>query len=775
MKKLLLNLFTFLCFATSPGLFAQQNRSVTVSTLPNSSFNQAAVNPKGSNAVITTTTSTCMSINLPVPPTWSLVNYGTGTPYAANGFVNGPNTFGDKEKAMYFDVSASANTMITQVYVGFGKAYTSTPTKTVAVKFYDGTSGTPGTALGSGTLSMSAIMSDVAANRYSLIIFGTPINLPASKKFFASVDVTGLQWTAGVKDSLSIVSNTHPQSTPSPAWEKWSTNAWVNLGSASSWSLNISLLIHPFLTQAPIVSSITVSSNTVCTGQSVTYNSAGSTAGTYNWFFGAATTPSATGSTAAATYTSTGTYTTSMILTDACGSFGVASKTILVIPSPTVFATPSSTTICNGQSVTLSGSGASTYAWTGSISDATPFTPSTTLNYTVTGTAANGCTNSAVSSVSVNANPTVTANASATTVCDGNSVVLSGGGASTYVWSGGVTNAVSFVPTGTHSYTVVGTAANSCTASAVISISVNPNPTVTANTSTNTVCDGSSVILLGGGASTYSWSGGVTDAVAFVPTSTNSYTVIGTAGNSCTASAVVSVSVNPNPTVTASPSSIAVCNGDSVILSGGGATTYSWTGGVTNATSFTPTISANYTVTGYDANGCSSTAIASVNVNSNPSVIANSTSSMICVGSSVTLSGSGATTYTWSGGVTDGVSFTPTATASYTVVGTDSNGCTNTDSTTIIVSTCTGINGVTQAQPRFDIYPNPNNGEFTILLNGFTNSLSLKIYNYIGEAVYSGELTSEKTIISNNFASGIYIVNIIEHGKVISTRKLICN
>ncbi|GBL35771.1 hypothetical protein EMGBS15_13660, partial [Filimonas sp.] len=42
------------------------------------------------------------------------------------------------------------------------------------------------------------------------------------------------------------------------------------------------------------------------------------------------------------------------------------------------------------------------------------------------------------------------------------------------------------------------------------------------------------------------------------------------------------------------------------ILSGGGATSYSWSGGITNGLPFIPGATATYTVTGTDANGCSS-------------------------------------------------------------------------------------------------------------------------------------------------------------------------
>ena len=93
--------------------------------------------------------------------------------------------------------------------------------------------------------------------------------------------------------------------------------------------------------------------------------------------------------------------------------------------------------------------------------------------------------------------------------------------------------------------------------------------------------------LTGGGANTYVWNNGVTDGVSFVPASANIYTVTGTDGNQCSATATVSVGVNLNPVVTANASASAVCAGNSVTLTGGGANTYVWNNGVTDGVSFT--------------------------------------------------------------------------------------------------------------------------------------------------------------------------------------------
>lgn len=68
-------------------------------------------------------------------------------------------------------------------------------------------------------------------------------------------------------------------------------------------------------------------------------------------------------------------------------------------------------------------------------------------------------------------------------------------------------------------------------------------PTVTASATADTVCLGDPVTLTGGGAVTYSWSNSVTNGVAFNPTTTQTYTVVGTDSSGCSSSATVQVVV----------------------------------------------------------------------------------------------------------------------------------------------------------------------------------------------------------------------------------------
>ncbi|MFN5888623.1 MAG: hypothetical protein ACK438_11700, partial [Flavobacteriales bacterium] len=376
---------------------------------------------------------------------------------------------------------------------------------------------------------------------------------------------------------------------------------------------------------------------TVCAGTSVTLNGSGAQSYTWNNNVqnGVAFTPSTT-----QTYTVTG--------TDANGCTNTAQVQVAVNALPTVSA-GSNQTVCAGTSVTLSGSGASTYTWNNNVQNGVAFTPSTTQTYTVTGTAANGCTNTAQVQVTVNALPAVSAGQNQA-VCAGTAVTLNGSGAQSYTWNNNLQNGVAFTPSTTQTYTVTGTDANGCTNTAQVQVAVNALPTVSAGQN-QAVCAGTAVTLNGSGAQSYTWNNNVQNGVAFTPSTTQSYTVTGTAANGCTNTAQVQVAVNALPAVSAGQNQ-AVCAGTSVTLSGSGAQSYTWNNNVQDGVAFTPSTTQTYTVTGTDANGCTNTAQTTITVNALPTISAGSNQT-VCAGTSVTLNGSGAQSYTWNNNVQD--------------------------------------------------------------------------------------------------------------------------
>lgn len=148
------------------------------------------------------------------------------------------------------------------------------------------------------------------------------------------------------------------------------------------------------------------------------------------------------------------------------------------------------------------------------------------------------------------------------------------------------------------------------------------------------------------------------------------------------------LSINPPPTVTVTAlPATSICAGQSVTLSGFGASSYTYSNGVSNAVPFFPTSSGNYTVTGMDINGCTDVENIFINVNPLPNVgaVANP-SANLCMGDILTLNGTGASSYVWDNGVTNGSPFSPSASQIYNVTGTDANGCSQTNTVNITIN-----------------------------------------------------------------------------------------
>jgi len=239
---------------------------------------------------------------------------------------------------------------------------------------------------------------------------------------------------------------------------------------------------------------------------------------------------------------------------------------------------------------------------------------------------------------------------------------------------------------------------SSSTANAKSIIEVNLCPVV--NTGPDiTICAGSTAnlnvvsMLFGSPTYNYTWNNGVVTASNPVsPTSSSDFSVISVDRYSCETTDTIHVTVNALPVVGAGNDQ-AVCAGGNVILTGTGATTYTWNNGVTNGSSFSPAATQTYTVTG-TANGCQNTDQVVVTVNALPAVNAG-TDQAVCAGSGVTLSGAGAVTYSWSNSVNNGTAFVPAGTQTYTVTGTDANNCQNTDQVLVTVNPLPPVNAGT--------------------------------------------------------------------------------
>jgi dienelactone hydrolase len=201
------------------------------------------------------------------------------------------------------------------------------------------------------------------------------------------------------------------------------------------------------------------------------------------------------------------------------------------------------------------------------------------------------------------------------------------------------------------------------------------------------VCSGSQATLTASGASTYSWSGGISNGVAFTPSVGQTYSVTATNSLGCSKTFTTGLTVNSTPTVTAASSASLLCNGSSAILTATGASTYSWTSGPgTSSYAVSPTANTTYTVTGTNAGGCSHSTTITQSVSTSSINLSITGIFTVCAGGATSLTASGASSYAWAGGITNGTSFTPLATQSYTVTATNVAGCSTTSVTTVTVN-----------------------------------------------------------------------------------------
>ena len=467
------------------------------------------------------------------------------------------------------------------------------------------------------------------------------------------------------------------------------TNAIIVTGADAFGCINTNSVI---VNAQPV---FTINPGGICPGAStvLTPNPAVNTATTYSWtplnLTTTNTAPSLTvqpSSTTHYTITSTNPSGCSYTQTDSV----VVNNTININP-------PTNTVVCSGVTSTLSVSGASAYTWLASVGAVTPVTAGDfssvlvnqtgSVTYTVSGTSGS-CNNNKVFTINVAPAFTITATVSpSASVCPNNTVTLTGSPAATYTytWSNGVIDGAVFTPALTQTYTLTGTDVNGCKSTFNQDITI--YSTTTISVTSPSVCVGGTATLTASGATTYTWSattsGGNANVTTAIPTvSPQTYTVIGTDGNGCLSTVATSAVITnalPVISISSNPANATICAGDNITLSGNGATTYAWTGGVIDGTAFPPAASPQiqtFTVTGTDGNGCSNMAVQTITVNPLPTVMVNSPS--VCLGLSTSLTAVGAQTYTWSNTVTGAtINVSPTTYQSYTVVGTDVNGCNN--------------------------------------------------------------------------------------------------
>ncbi len=229
------------------------------------------------------------------------------------------------------------------------------------------------------------------------------------------------------------------------------------------------------------------------------------------------------------------------------------------------------------------------------------------------------------------------------------------------------------------------------------------------------------------------------------------------------------------PDVAAHATLDTVCSGSAVSLSGEGASIYTWSDSIENSIEFIPPQTHTYTVTGTDTNHCSNTDSITIVVNALPQVIlAGFEPDTLCIttGAFILTGGLPANgTYTGNG-VLNGM-FDPLLAGSGTSMVnyefTDNNDCSNSASQAIYVDVCSGISSKDEEE-NFTIFPNPNNGIFSILSEKALKGTIVNIYNFNGEQIYSTPFQEQgiKTLDISKYRKGIYLLTINDGERILS-------
>lgn len=554
----------------------------------------------------------------------------------------------------------------------------------------------------------------------------------------------------------------------------------------------------------------------ICAGSGITFTASTGTGYTYQWYRNGVAQAGANNFSFNAS--SNGTY--YCLISSAGGCSGTSNSSIISVtnnPVPVItYSTPLS--FCSPGSVLLTANtfAGVTYQWQKNSVDIAGAT-SQSYSATTSGTyrvkeIANGCYKYAPA-VSVTTVSSVTATIAANgpvTFCTGGSVVLSVTGAVpgfSYQWKNNNVN----IPGATlSSYTATASGSYSCLVSASCGSSTSNAIVVSAGGITANVSPSGSVVICTtatvsfsantGSGFTYQWQrnginiAGATSSTYNTNTAGNySVSITSPCGNANSSVTTVTVSpvtaaISPNGTVT-------ICAGSNQTLTAntGYNFAYQW---YRNGAALTGSISQTYSASSYGSytvkitqgGSCSSTSsITTLSVTNNPTpVITAGGSTTFCAGQSVTFTANTfvGVIYQWqkNGSDISGAtlqSYIANSPGSYRVKET-ANGCFKYSPGISVVVNCRLANSTTDVAleensfEKFQIYPNPNYGSFSISYQlGENSEGGLRIYDTKGNLTFNKTLpvgTTLQTVTLPLLSQGIYNCVFTTGKEIISKR-----
>ncbi|MBV9960929.1 MAG: T9SS type A sorting domain-containing protein [Parafilimonas sp.] len=207
----------------------------------------------------------CDTVNLAAANNWQAYYYTYGTDgYVFGTSNNKSNGYDIIEDANFYDLSSYGYNYISGGLAYFAKANSTDAAdldKDMIFRVYEfnDIDSIAGPLLGSTTVKLSQIHSDVQNDFLTEFKFATPVALPASKKILVSIDHSKFKWSGSVKDSVAIVANGDEDSNAAalqnfeilggggnvwlPVDQVWSTNNGTN-------PLQVNLYLFPYVSNA---------------------------------------------------------------------------------------------------------------------------------------------------------------------------------------------------------------------------------------------------------------------------------------------------------------------------------------------------------------------------------------------------------------------------------------------------------------------------------------------------------------------------------------------
>jgi len=443
----------------------------------------------------------------------------------------------------------------------------------------------------------------------------------------------------------------------------------------------------PTIVSSPISGTITATSLSVCTGNTVALTSNGTAGGSWVSSNSSVATVSSSG---IVTGVSPGnvTVTYSVNATAPCTGSSSSTLDLSVTPAPDAGVLSGNSNLCVGNSTTITSNGNTGGTWTSSNSSVATVDANGNVTAVSNGTAvitysvtSATCNSSDIATYNINVSSNAdagTLSSSSANVCVGNTATISTTGTAGGTWTSSNTSIATIDANGivtgvspgtiTITYSLTSSSCSSGNNTATLSIDVIASPDAGTINGSASVCQGSTTTLTSTGNTSGTWTSSnlgiaTIDANGVVTgispgTVTITYSVSSTScGTSDVATLLITITAGSNAG-TLSSTSINVCVGITATVSTTGTSGGTWTSSNTSiatidangiVTGISPgTITITYSLTSSSCSSANNTATLSINVIASPDAGILSGANSLCVGATTTISSNGNNGGTWS-------------------------------------------------------------------------------------------------------------------------------